>query len=86
MTKSETYGIIIIEREVMIMITKTQYIVIDNWNKNKNWKNFKVLFILGFNLKSWQRPIWKCWRIVRNTWVNKKYLEIYEINVDKLKN
>ena len=79
-------GIIIIEREVMIMITKTQYIVIDNWNKNKNWKNFKALFILGFNLKSWQRPIWKCWRIVRNTWVNKKYLEIYEINVDKLKN
>ena len=79
-------GIIIIEREVMIMITKTQYIIIDNWNKNKNWKNFKALFILGFNLKSWQRPIWKCWRIVRNTWVNKKYLEIYEINVDKLKN
>ena len=68
------------------MITKTQYIVIDNWNKNKNWKNFKALFILDFNLKSWQRPIWKCWRIVRNTWINKKYLEIYEINVDKLKN
>ena len=68
------------------MITKTQYIVIDNWNKNKNWKNFKALFILGFNLKSWQRPIWKCWRIVRNTWINKKYLEIYEINLDKLKN
>lgn len=68
------------------MITKTQYIVIDNWNKNKNWKNFKALFILGFNLKGWQRPIWKCWRIVRNTWINKLYLEIYEIDVDKLKN
>lgn len=68
------------------MITKTQYIVIDNWNKNKNWKNFKALFILGFNLKGWQRPVWKCWRIIRNTWINKIYLNIYEVDVDKLKN
>lgn len=67
------------------MITKTQYIVIDNWNKKKNWKNFKALFILGFNLKSWRGPIWKCWRIVRNTWINKIFLEIYGIDVDTLK-
>ena len=67
------------------MITKTQYIVIDNWNKNKNWRNFKALFILGFNLKGWQRLIWKCWRIVRNTWITKNYYNIYKLNVDKLK-
>ena len=39
------------------MITKVQYSVIDNWFKEKSWQNFKALFILGFNLKSWQRPI-----------------------------
>ena len=42
------------------MITKVQYSVIDNWLKEKSLKNFKALFTLGFNLKSWQRPIWKC--------------------------
>lgn len=67
------------------MITKQQYIAIDNWLNDKNFKNFKTLFIVGFNLKKWQRPIWKCWRIVRNTWINKIYYNIYEINVDKLK-
>ena len=49
--------IIIIEREVVSMITKVQYLVIDNWLKEKTWQNFKALFILGFNLKGWQRPI-----------------------------
>ena len=67
------------------MITKTQYLAIDNWLKEKSWKNFKALFILGFNLKSWQRPIWKCWRIIRNTWITKIYYNIYKLNVDKLK-
>ena len=69
----------------MSMITKIQYLVIDNWLKEKSWQNFKVLFILGFNLKSWQRPIWKSWRIVRNTWITKIYYNIYELNIDKLK-
>ena len=67
------------------MITKIQYLAIDNWLKEKSWKNFKALFILGFNLKYWQRPFWKCWRIVRNTWIIKTYYNIYELNVDKLK-
>ena len=67
------------------MITKVQYLVIDNWLKEKSFQNFKTLFVFGFNLKDWQRPIWKCWRIIRNTWINKKYLEIYEIDIDKLK-
>ena len=77
--------IIVNEREVMIMITKVQYLTIDNWLKKKSWKNFKTLFIFGFNLKSWQRPVWKCWRIVRNTWITKTYYDIYKLNVDKLK-
>lgn len=67
------------------MITKVQYLVIDNWLKEKSWQNFKALFILGFNLKGWQRPIWKCWRIIRNTWITKNYYNIYELNIDKLK-
>ena len=41
----------------MSMITKVQYSAIDNWLKEKSWQNFKTLFILGFNLKGWQRPI-----------------------------
>lgn len=67
------------------MITKIQYIAIDNWLKEKTWDNFKALFVLGFNLKKWQRPIWKIWRIIRNTWITKIYYNIYELNVDKLK-
>lgn len=67
------------------MIKKVQYIAIDNWLKKKSWKNFKTLFILGFELKGWQRPIWKCWRIVRNTWINKIYYNIYDLDIDKLK-
>ena len=75
----------VIEREVMSMITKAQYSAIDNWLKEKSLRNFKALFILGFSLKCWQRPVWKCWRIVRNTWITKKYYNIYELDVDKLK-
>lgn len=67
------------------MITKVQYLAMDNWLKKKNWKNFKTLFILGFELKGWQRPVWKCWRIIRNTWITKIYYNIYELDVDKLK-
>ena len=85
MTISESYDTMIIEREVISMITKEQYLVIDNWLKEKSLRNFKVLFLLGFNLKGWQRPVWKCWRIVRNTWITKKYYNIYELDVDKLK-
>ena len=77
--------IIVNEREVIIMITKLQYLAIDNWLKEKTLQNFKTLFIVGFNLKGWQRPIWKCWRIVRNTWITKNYYNIYKLNVDKLK-
>lgn len=35
------------------MITKAQYLAIDNWLKEKSLRNFKVLFVLGFNLKGW---------------------------------
>ena len=77
--------IIVNEREVMCMITKSQYLAIDNWLKEKSLRNFKTLIIFGFNLKCWQRPLWKCWRIVRNTWITKTYYDIYKLNVDKLK-
>ena len=73
------------EKEVISMITKVQYTAIDSWLKEKTFQNFKTLFIFGFNLKGWQRPIWKCWRIIRNTWITKIYYEIYKLNVDKLK-
>ena len=76
--------IIVNEREVISMITKLQYLAIDNWLKKKTVQNFKTLFIVGFNLKGWQRPIWKCWRIVRNTWITKNYYNIYKLNVDKI--
>ena len=77
--------IIVNEREVNKIITKVQYTAIDNWLKEKTFQNFKTLFIFGFNLKGWQRPIWKCWRIIRNTWITKIYYDIYKLNVDKLK-
>ena len=67
------------------MITKSQYLAIDNWLKEKSLQNFKTLFVFGFNLKSWQRLLWKCWRIVRNTWITKTYDDIYELSIDKLK-
>ena len=35
------------------MITKAQYLAIDNWLKEKSLQNFKVLFVLGFNLKGY---------------------------------
>ena len=60
-------NIITIEREVVRMITKVQYLVIDNWLKEKSFQNFKTLFVFGFNLKGWQRPIWKCWQRDRLT-------------------
>lgn len=67
------------------MITKIEYLAIHNWLQKKSWKHFKTLFILGFELKAWQKPLWKCWRIVRNTWITKKYYEIYDLSIDKLK-
>lgn len=65
------------------MITNFQYTIIDNWNRNKNFKNFCNLYKYGFTYKYfWFRPLWRLWRIFRNTYISKSYLKIYEVNKD----
>lgn len=69
------------------MISKNSYNAIDNWNKKKNLKNFCMLYKHGFTYKNlWQRPLWRVWRIIRNTWIIKtKYNDIYLLDESKLK-
>ena len=67
------------------MITKKQYEIIDNWNNKKSFKNFCLLYKYGFTYKYlFIRPLWRLWRIFRNTCINKKYLDIYTLDEQKL--
>lgn len=60
------------------MPTEKFYIVISNWVKKKNFKNFCQVYKYGFTYKHlWNRPLWRVWRIIRNTWINKNYQIIY---------
>lgn len=48
-----------------------------NWMNHKSLKNFCVLYRDGFLFNHlWARPLWRCWRIFRNTYLNNRYNEI----------
>ena len=54
-----------------------------NWMNHKSLKNFCILYRDGFLFNHlWSRPLWRCWRIFRNTYLNNRYNEIV---VDKEK-
>ena len=55
------------------------------WNHKKSFKNFIYLYKKGFEKHSivYYCPIWKVWRILKNTYLNNKYEEI-ENSLDKL--
>lgn len=53
------------------------YMAIYNWMNHKSLKNFCVLYRDGFLFNHlWSRPLWRCWRIFRNTHLNNRYNEI----------
>lgn len=53
------------------------YMAIYNWVNHKSLKNFCVLYRDGFLFNHlWSRPLWRCWRIFRNTHLNNRYNEI----------
>lgn len=61
----------------MLTIRYTAYIAIYNWMNHRSIKNFFILYREGFDVaRSWSRPLWRCWRIFRNTHINHRYQEI----------
>lgn len=48
------------------------------WNHKKSFKNFIRLYKKGFEKHSimFYWPIWKVWRIFKNTYLNNRYKEI----------
>ena len=53
------------------------YIAIYNWMNHKSLKNFYILYRDGFLFNHlWSRPLWRCWRILRNTHLNNRYHEV----------
>ena len=67
-------------------VPKTYYDAVDAWNKKKNLKNFYGVYVNGFRFKHlWQRPLWRVWRVIRNTWINKKYQLIYFVDREQMK-
>lgn len=57
-------------------MNKEAYAVIVKWVEHKSFKNFLKLYKDGFLLNHlWMRPLWRIWRIIRNT-VTKRYDEI----------
>lgn len=53
------------------------YMAIYNWMNRKSLKNFCILYRDGFLFNHlWSRPLWRCWRIFRNTHFNNRYNEI----------
>lgn len=68
------------KKEVKMLSYDDCYNSIANWNRKKNFKNFCMVYKYGFYLEHlWQRPLWRVWRIVRNTWVSKKYQEFTSV-------
>ena len=62
---------------------KRGYDAIVNWVENPSIKNFFKLYKDGFTIRFiWWRPLWRIWRIIRNT-VTGRYKEI--ANDDSLK-
>ncbi len=68
-------------------ISENSYNSIISWNEKKNFKNFCMVYKYAFKFKYlWQRPFWRVWRIVRNTWILKeKYQAFNSIDKSKLK-
>lgn len=61
----------------MLNIRYKSYMAIYNWINHKSIKNFCILYRDGFDFKHlWARPLWRCWRIFRNTHINHRYEEI----------
>lgn len=59
--------------------------VVTNWNHKKTFHNFIQLYKKGFENNHsimYYCPIWKVWRIFKNTYLNNKYKEI-EKSIDK---
>lgn len=68
-------------------ISKECYNSVVNWNKKKNFKNFCMVYKYSFRFRYlWQRPLWRTWRIIRNTWILKeKYQKFNSINESELR-
>lgn len=61
----------------MLMLNKKQFIAIYNWVNHKSIKTFIAVYRDAFDINfMWWRPLWRCWRIFRNTYINKRYSEI----------
>lgn len=61
-------------------ISYVNFIAIYNWMEKKSLKNFIQLYEHGFTYtgirRIFARPLWRCWRIFRNTYLNNRYAEI----------
>lgn len=58
-------------------INHKSFEAIYNWMNHKSLKNFCILYRDSFLFNHlWSRPLWRCWRIFRNTCLNNRYNEI----------
>lgn len=60
--------------------------IVIKWNHNKNFTNFKMIYKFGFENNSilYHFPPWKIWRILKHTYIDKKYEKI-EKDIDNYK-
>ena len=68
-------------------ISKECYDSVINWNKKKSLKNFCMVYKNAFRFEHlWQRPFFRVWRIIRNTWMLKeKYLQFELVDRSEFK-
>lgn len=50
------------------------FIAIYNWVNHKSIKNFINVYRDSFRFRfMWWRPLWRCWRIIKHTYIDKRY-------------
>lgn len=61
----------------MRILEKKVYCAIYNWINHKSLKNFCVLYRDSFCIRHiWWRPLWRCWRIFKHTYLDGRYERI----------
>lgn len=66
-------------------MTKEEYAEIyDKWNKEKSFKNFIMVYKYGFTFNSvFRRPLFRVWRIIRNTLTHRYELYVKVVKGEK---
>ena len=64
-------------------LSNVQLNALHDWNQRHSIRNFLRMYRHGFNYKwlIW-RPLWRIWRIIRNTYLTDNYLMLEKMYQD----